>query len=304
MNAQKSDKENSGKLPSNCFPPCITNRWNCFAFDRNSEFSDTEDEDTHSNDEKGLFLVKSDDDALSNRSRGQSSNHSTAYKSKSQINRVSENKGSGRKSGQLQDTIQKRRTRKKNNVVYNKFLKISWSIRKISFRIIEHNWFESFVVFMILASSVSLAIEDIYIYRRDNSTMRCFLKYADKIYTYIFICEMLLKWVGYGFYRYFTSAWCWLDFMIVTFSIVSLAAEWMGLGQLAMIRSLRTLRALRPLRALSRFEGMKVVVNALIGAIPSIFNVLLVCLIFWLIFSIMGVNLFAGRFFKGWGFEG
>lgn len=40
------------------------------------------------------------------------------------------------------------------------------------------------------------------------------------------------------------------------------------------------------------------VVNALLGAIPSIFNVLLVCLIFWLIFSIMGVNLFAGKFYR------
>lgn len=39
-------------------------------------------------------------------------------------------------------------------------------------------------------------------------------------------------------------------------------------------------------------------VNALIGAIPSIMNVLLVCLIFWLIFSIMGVNLFAGKFYE------
>lgn len=42
----------------------------------------------------------------------------------------------------------------------------------------------------------------------------------------------------------------------------------------------------------------QVVVNALVGAIPSIFNVLLVCLIFWLIFSIMGVNLFAGKFYR------
>lgn len=40
----------------------------------------------------------------------------------------------------------------------------------------------------------------------------------------------------------------------------------------------------------------QVVVNALVGAIPSIFNVMLVCLIFWLIFSIMGVNLFSGKF--------
>jgi len=40
----------------------------------------------------------------------------------------------------------------------------------------------------------------------------------------------------------------------------------------------------------------QVVVNALIQAIPAIFNVLLVCLVFWLIFSIMGVNLFGGKF--------
>ena len=39
-------------------------------------------------------------------------------------------------------------------------------------------------------------------------------------------------------------------------------------------------------------------VNALIQAIPSIFNVLLVCLILWLIFAIMGVQMFAGKYYK------
>ena len=43
---------------------------------------------------------------------------------------------------------------------------------------------------------------------------------------------------------------------------------------------------------------MKVVVNALIGATPSIVNVLMVCLIFWLIFAIIGVNMFRGKYFK------
>ncbi|XP_065366018.1 sodium channel protein para isoform X9 [Calliphora vicina] len=46
------------------------------------------------------------------------------------------------------------------------------------------------------------------------------------------------------------------------------------------------------------FVIVMVVVNALVQAIPSIFNVLLVCLIFWLIFAIMGVQLFAGKYFK------
>ena len=33
-------------------------------------------------------------------------------------------------------------------------------------------------------------------------------------------------------------------------------------------------------------------------AIPNIFNVLLVCLVFWLIFSIVGVQIFRGKFYR------
>ncbi|XP_048835100.1 sodium channel, voltage-gated, type I like, alpha b isoform X2 [Brienomyrus brachyistius] len=173
--------------------------------------------------------------------------------------------------------------------------KMWWTLRKTCFRIVEHNWFESFIIFMILLSSGALAFEDIYIEQR--KTIKTILEYSDKVFTYIFILEMLLKWVAYGFVKYFTNAWCWLDFLIVDVSLVSLVANALGYSELSAIKSLRTLRALRPLRALSRFEGMRVVVNALLGAIPSIMNVLLVCLIFWLIFSIMGVNLFAGKFY-------
>ncbi|XP_032424468.1 sodium channel, voltage-gated, type I-like, alpha isoform X2 [Xiphophorus hellerii] len=174
--------------------------------------------------------------------------------------------------------------------------KVWWTLRTTCYRIVEHNWFESFIIFMILLSSGALAFEDIYSEQR--KTIKVILEFADKIFTFIFILEMLLKWMAYGFAKYFTNAWCWLDFLIVDVSLVSLVANALEYSDLGPIKSLRTLRALRPLRALSRFEGMRVVVNALMGAIPSIFNVLLVCLIFWLIFSIMGVNLFAGKFYS------
>ncbi|XP_027542615.1 sodium channel protein type 5 subunit alpha isoform X4 [Neopelma chrysocephalum] len=174
--------------------------------------------------------------------------------------------------------------------------KIWWRLRKTCYRIVEHNWFETFIIFMILLSSGALAFEDIYL--EDRKNIKTMLEYADKVFTYIFVLEMLLKWVAYGFKKYFTNAWCWLDFLIVDVSLISLVANTLGYSEMGPIKSLRTLRALRPLRALSRFEGMRVVVNALVGAIPSIMNVLLVCLIFWLIFSIMGVNLFAGKFGK------
>ncbi|NWY41886.1 SCN5A protein, partial [Sylvia atricapilla] len=174
---------------------------------------------------------------------------------------------------------------------------IWWNLRKTCYHIVEHSWFESFIVFMILLSSGALAFDDIHLNRRKR--IREILGFLDIMFTFIFVLEMLLKWVAYGFKRYFSNAWCWLDFLIVdvssafAISLINLFGSKFGA-----MKSLRTLRALRPLRALSRFEGMRVVVNALLGAIPSIMNVLLVCLIFWLIFSIMGVNLFAGKFGK------
>ena len=60
------------------------------------------------------------------------------------------------------------------------------------------------------------AFEDIYIEQR--RMVKVILEYADKIFTYIFILEMLLKWLAYGFKKYFTNYWCWLDFFIVDVS--------------------------------------------------------------------------------------
>ncbi|XP_054451476.1 sodium channel protein type 11 subunit alpha [Pteronotus mesoamericanus] len=164
---------------------------------------------------------------------------------------------------------------------------IWWNLRKTCYQIVKHSWFESFIIFVILLSSGALMFEDINL--QDQPKIKELLKFTDNVFTHIFILEMVLKWVAFGFGKYFTSAWCWLDFIIVIVSVTSLI-------NLKELKSLRILRALRPLRALSQFEGMKVVVNALIGAIPAILNVLLVCLIFWLIFCILGVNLFAGKF--------
>ena len=61
------------------------------------------------------------------------------------------------------------------------------------------------------------AFEDIYL--EERKTIKVLLEYADKMFTYVFVLEMLLKWVAYGFKKYFTNAWCWLDFLIVDVSV-------------------------------------------------------------------------------------
>ncbi|KAL5022052.1 hypothetical protein ScPMuIL_001207 [Solemya velum] len=138
------------------------------------------------------------------------------------------------------------------------------------------------------------AFEDVYM----SDTTITALYYLNIIFCSLFLAEMLIKWFALGFKRYFTSFWTCLDFIIVVISILSLVADSLNLTNVQAFRSLRTLRALRPLRAVSRWQGMKVVVNALVRAIPAIVQVLMVCIVFWLIFSIMGVQFFAGKFSK------
>ncbi|XP_055854980.1 sodium channel protein para isoform X40 [Episyrphus balteatus] len=170
------------------------------------------------------------------------------------------------------------------------------NLRLKTFQLIENKYFETAVITMILLSSLALALEDVHLPQRP--ILQDILYYMDRIFTVIFFLEMLIKWLALGFKVYFTNAWCWLDFIIVMVSLINFVASLVGAGGIQAFKTMRTLRALRPLRAMSRMQGMRVVVNALVQAIPSIFNVLLVCLIFWLIFAIMGVQLFAGKYFK------
>ncbi|XP_050314710.1 sodium channel protein para isoform X6 [Anthonomus grandis grandis] len=170
------------------------------------------------------------------------------------------------------------------------------NLRYKTFQLIENKYFETAVITMILLSSLALALEDVHLQQRP--ILQDILYYMDRIFTVIFFFEMLIKWLALGFQKYFTNAWCWLDFVIVMVSLINFIASLCGAGGIQAFKTMRTLRALRPLRAMSRMQGMRVVVNALVQAIPSIFNVLLVCLIFWLIFAIMGVQLFAGKYYK------
>ncbi|XP_074109974.1 sodium channel protein 60E isoform X2 [Cotesia typhae] len=160
--------------------------------------------------------------------------------------------------------------------------------------IVDTPGFEWMILAFIFASSVTLCFEDIYL--DDNPFLKGILYWTNLGFCLLFTVEMVLKWIALGFCKYFTSFWTILDFIIVFVSMFSLLIE--ENENLKVLRSLRTLRALRPLRAISRWQGMRIVVNALMYAIPSIFNVLLVCLVFWLIFSIMGVQFFGGKFFK------
>ncbi|XP_040894508.1 sodium channel protein type 4 subunit alpha B-like isoform X2 [Toxotes jaculatrix] len=171
-----------------------------------------------------------------------------------------------------------------------------WSnFRRACFSVVQHKYFETFIIFIILLSSAALVFEDVHLQQRQ--VLQMVLDKADQVFAYLFLLEMVLKWIGCGFRKYFTSAWCWLDFLILAVSLVSIALGMLGYSELGAGLSLKTVRALRPLRALSRFQGLRVVLKVLGVTLPAMCDVLFVVLFVWCIFSITGVHLFAGKFY-------
>jgi len=180
-------------------------------------------------------------------------------------------------------------------------------------KVIYHKYFEYFIIGVILISSIILAVDgpayskDAPVYDKDLPNLQDKLKTVmdimDTVFLFFFVFEAMLKVIVRGFIAhegaYLRSAWNVLDFIIVIVGLIAFGIEYSdgSSRDLMAVRALRTFRALRPLRMASRAQGMKVVVNALFSAVPGITNVAFVCLLFYVIFGILGLNLFMGKMY-------
>ena len=164
------------------------------------------------------------------------------------------------------------------------------------YKLIKHKYWETVVLVLICLSSLKLAFDTWE--REEGSPVDIFAGYADLFFNYAFILEMSIKLVALGLTMdegsYLRDEWNQMDFFIVTSSIFDMALTNVEIDA---IKILRMLRALRPLRFITHNVAMKLIVKALIGSMGGIFNVLIVVAVVFLIFAIMGVNFFAGKFF-------
>ena len=192
--------------------------------------------------------------------------------------------------------------------------------RRAAYRFISNNIVSNSILLFIVLSSITLAIDDPSLERCNTAGCTTFkdgLYYFDFVITIIFALEMAIKMFGFGILgiglkkktstetacdgwwcfevrnklAYLQDAWNVLDAVVVAVSITSLIP---GGGELRAFRMLRALRALRPLRAVQRLPGLKLVVNALIQALPGIANASLVCCLFLIIFAIVGLQQWRG----------
>ncbi|NWY02889.1 CAC1H protein, partial [Nothoprocta ornata] len=169
-------------------------------------------------------------------------------------------------------------------------------------KVIAHKMFDHVVLVFIFLNCITIALE-----RPDidpQSTERIFLSVSNYIFTAIFVAEMMVKVVALGFFSgentYLQSSWNVLDGVLVFVSIIDIIVSMASAGGakiLGVLRVLRLLRTLRPLRVISRAPGLKLVVETLISSLRPIGNIVLICCAFFIIFGILGVQLFKGKFY-------
>ena len=81
-----------------------------------------------------------------------------------------------------------------------------------------------------------------------------------------------------------------MDFLIVCTSIIDFIITYIKINvDISFLKAFRALRALRPLKLVSKNEGMKLIVNSLLNSLSSLGNVLLISLLFYTVFGILGV---------------
>ena len=65
----------------------------------------------------------------------------------------------------------------------------------------------------------------------------------------------------------------------------------------AKLKSMKLLRVLRPLKMINRVPALKAVFDCVMISLKNVFNILIVYILFLLIFAMVGVQLFNGKFF-------
>ena len=164
--------------------------------------------------------------------------------------------------------------------------------REFAYDVVKHEAFERVMFLLIGVSCVVMALERPGM----EKSLERVLKRVDLALAVCFALEVSLKSFAFGLRRFLNERVNRLDLCIVLFAVLEICLT--SAGGLGAIRSLRILRAIRPLRALTKSPGMRLVLKSVALSVGAMANVSAVLLLVFAVFGILGVQIFAGRFYR------
>ena len=167
-------------------------------------------------------------------------------------------------------------------------------VRLVDFaaRLVNAAWFEYFIIAVIILNGILLGLET------SGTIDRLYgdwLRLGNEAALWVFIAEASLKLLALWprSWRYFRDGWNIFDFLVIVFALVP------ATGQFAMIA--RLARLLRVVRLISAIRDLRLIVAALVRAIPSVGHVIMLMSIVVYIYAIMGYHLFHRLDPERWG---
>jgi hypothetical protein len=112
----------------------------------------------------------------------------------------------------------------------------------------------------------------------------------------VYVCEMIVKFVGLGFRQYFADPWNDFDFALVAVSLVDVVTTFLDVGDFpfppSMIRMLRLVRVVRILRIIKSAKSMRTIMLTVLFSVPQLSNIMILILLIILIYALVCVNVF------------
>lgn len=152
-----------------------------------------------------------------------------------------------------------------------------------------HQWLEqrtvhNTIIAVILLNAVILGLETV---PAINDPYGALLYQVDRLCLAIFVVELTLVIVAKGPARFFRDPWRTFDFIVVGIALVP------AIGAFSVLRSLRVLRVMRLASASPR---MRVVVSALLAAIPGLSSIIALLGLLFYVAAVMSTKLFGANF--------
>ncbi|XP_033105567.1 voltage-dependent L-type calcium channel subunit alpha-1D-like [Anneissia japonica] len=128
------------------------------------------------------------------------------------------------------------------------------------------------------------------------SWLGLFQEYSNIFFIIIFTIEMIVKMYSIGIDHYFVSLFNRFDFFVVLSSILEMVLMYAKIIDPIGISVLRCVRLLRVFKVTKYWSSLSNLVASLLNSMRSIASLLLLLFLFILIFALLGMQVFGGKF--------
>lgn len=165
-------------------------------------------------------------------------------------------------------------------------------------KLVENNVFQNIILGIIFFNAIIMGLQTSPLIVNKIGNILIIL---DTICLFIFIMEIILKFLAYGI-RFFIDGWNIFDLLIVMISVLS-SLSFLTVFRVARIfrvfRSFRAFKGIRSLKLISGLKHLRIIVEAIGKSIPGICWSAVLLLLIYYMFAIMGTDLF-GKQFPDW----